>query len=170
MRDMSFNHELYTPDLKYKDPTTFGRIIVGMDDFVRYNFAFFDAIPDWRYDPLPGQVYVDITPDGELRVLIRYVGSGHFSGSLRFYPFDETAPVLHGVGTFVQCTAIDRYHFNTDGLMYEGETLWDFIDATQSAGIMPSDESWLFKTLMKSSKLLSVAQGVKRSVPFFGEG
>ncbi len=168
MRDMSFNHELYTTDMKYKDPSTFGRIIVGMDEFIRYNFAFFDAIPDWRYDPLPGQVYVDLTPEGETRIMIRYIGSGHFSGSLRFYPFDETAPVIHGVGTFVQCTAVDRYHFNADGLMYEGETLWDFIDATQSAGILPADDSWLFKVLMSASRIPRITQKIKRHVPFLG--
>ncbi|MCX5044320.1 hypothetical protein OG921_14200 [Aldersonia sp. NBC_00410] len=38
-------------------------------------------------------------------------------------------------------------------LMYEGETLFDFIDATQSAGILPSDESWQFHTLMQASRL-----------------
>ncbi len=166
MRDMSFNDELYTTDLKYKDPTTFGRIMVGLDEFERYNFAFFDAIPDWRYDPIPGEVYVDITPEGESRIIVRYIGSGHFSGSLRFYPFDETAPVLHGLGMFVQCTAIDRYLFNADGLMYEGETLWDFIDATQSAGIMPADDSWLFKTAMGATKFVRMAKNVKQSIPF----
>ena len=86
MRDMSLNHELYTEDLRYKDPSTFGRILVGQEEFVTYNFAFFDAIPDWRYDPLPGQVYIDLTPDGELRMCIRYIGTGHFSGALKFYP------------------------------------------------------------------------------------
>ena len=166
MRDMSLNHELYTPDVKYKDPTTFGRILVGVEEFERYNFAFFDAIPDWRYDPLPGQVYVDLTPEGEVRIVIRYIGSGHFSGSLRLYPFDETAPVLHGIGTFVQCTAVDRYHFNADRLLYEGETLWDFIDATQSAGILPADDSWQFRTLMGASRLAGMAQWARQHVPF----
>ena len=168
MRDMSFNSELYAPDLRYKDPTTFGRIIVGMDDFISYNFSFLEAIPDWRYDPLPGQIYVDVTPEGETRIIVRYIGSGHFSGSLRFYPFDDTAPVLHGAGMFVQCTAVDRYHFNKDGLMYEGETLWDFIDAAQSSGILPSENSWIFKTLMKSSRLAGILQKAKQHVPFLG--
>jgi hypothetical protein len=153
MRDMSLNHELYTDDIEYIDPTAFGRVIKGMDEFVDYNYAFFDAIPDWRYDPIPGQVYIDVTPEGNLRTLVRYYGSGHFSGSLKFYPYNDSAPVLHGNGTFVQCIAIDRYHFNKAGLMYEGETLWDFIDATQSAGIMPSADSWTFKALMGASKL-----------------
>lgn len=153
MRDMSFNHELYTDDVEYLDPTTFGRIIKGMDEFIAYNFAFFDAIPDWRYDPIPGQVYIDVTPEGNLRTIVRYYGSGHFSGSLRFSPYDDTAPVLHGNGTFVQCVAVDRYHFNKDGLMYEGETLWDFIDATQTAGVLPSHDSWQFKAIMNASKI-----------------
>ncbi len=165
MRDMSLNHELYTEDVRYKDPTTFGRIIVGQDEFVKYNFAFFDAIPDWRYDPLPGQVYIDITPEGETRILIRYIGSGHFDGSLRFYPYDNTAPTLHGTGTFVQCTAVDRYHFNSEGLMYEGETLFDLLDATQSAGVIPADDSWQFKALMEASRVPSMMQKVRGMVP-----
>lgn len=152
VRDMSVNDELYTQDLEYVDPTTFGRTIRGLDEFMKYNFAFFDAIPDWRYDPIPGQVYVDVTPNDEYRVAIRYYGSGHFSGSLKFYPYDDSAPVLHGNGTFVQCVAVDRYHFNKEGKMCFGETLWDFIDATQSAGILPADTSWQFKALMGASK------------------
>lgn len=164
MRDMSLNHELYTPDLRYKDPTTFGRIIVGLDEFERYNFSFLDAIPDWRYDPLPGQVYFDVTPDGETRVLVRYIGSGHFSGTLRFYPYDESAPAIHGVGTFVQCTAVDRYHFNADGLMYEGETLFDLLDATQSAGVLPADDSWVFRALMGASRLPRLLHDARRAL------
>ena len=130
--------------------------IFGFTQFwteVKYNFAFFDAIPDWRYDPLPGQVYIDLTPDGELRMCIRYIGTGHFSGALKFYPYDDNAPVLHGNGTFVQCAAIDRYHFNADGLMYEGETVFDLLDATQSAGILPGDDSLVFKTLFSASRI-----------------
>lgn len=166
MRDMSMNDELYTDDLRYLDPTTFGNEIVGLREFVDYNFAFFDAIPDWRYDPLPGQVYLDLTPEGHVRVIIRYIGSGHVSGNLRFYPYDETAPVLYGNGTFVQCTAVDRYHFNSDGLMYEGETLWDFIDATQSAGILPSAESPVFRALLGASKLAQVVKQTRERLPF----
>lgn len=168
MRDMSLNDELYTQDLRYKDPTTFGRTLVGLDEFVKYNFAFFDAIPDWRYDPLPGQVYIDITPEGETRIVIRYIGSGHFDGSLRFYPYDDTAPTVHGIGTFVQCTAVDRYHFNSDGLMYEGETLFDLLDALQSAGVVPADDSWQFKTLMQASRVPAIVQKLRRSVPILG--
>lgn len=166
MRDMSLNHELYTQDLRYKDPTTFGRIIVGQEEFLKYNFAFFDAIPDWRYDPLPGEIYIDLTPEGETRIVIRYIGSGHFDGALRFYPYDESAPVLKGVGTFVQCTAVDRYHFNADGLMYEGETLFDLLDATQSAGIVPSGDSWQLRALMKASYVPSALQDLRRALPF----
>lgn len=162
MRDMSLNHELYTDDLRYKDPTTFGRVIVGQDQFLKYNFAFFDAIPDWRYDPLPGQVYFDITPDGETRLVIRYLGSGHFDGTLRFYPYDDTAPAIHGVGTFVQCTAVDRYHFNADELMYEGETLFDLLDAVQSAGVVPGDDSWAFRALMGASRLPRLVRDARR--------
>ncbi len=161
MRDMSLNSELYTPDLRYKDPSTFGRTMVGIDEFVKYNFAFFDAIPDWRYDPLPGQIYLDFTPEEEVRIVIRYMGSGHWIGPLRVYPYDETAPAIYGTGIFVQAAAIDRYHFTKDGLMYEGETLFDAFDATQSAGILPPDDSWPFHMLMKASRLPGILRKLR---------
>ena len=164
VRDMGLNQELYAHDMRYTDVTTFGRTIVGIDDFVTYNFAFFDAIPDWRYDPLPGQIYFDVTPEGEVRIVVRYIGSGHFSGSLRFYPYDGSAPTIHGVGTFVQCTAVDRYHFTRDGLMYEGETLFDLLDATQSAGVLPGDDSATFKLLMSASRLPRFVADVRRTL------
>ncbi|MFW0793024.1 nuclear transport factor 2 family protein [Gordonia sp. CPCC 205515] len=164
VRDMSINDELYAPDIRYTDVTTFGRTIVGIDEFVKYNFAFFDAIPDWRYDPLPDQVYVDVTPDGTVRIVIRYIGSGHFSGALRLYPYDDSAPTLYGDGRFIQCTAVDRYHFNADHLMAEGETLYDFLDATQRAGILPRDDSRLFRVLMSASKLPVVMRDLTRRI------
>ena len=153
VRDMSVNDELYARDVRYTDVTTFGRTIVGIDEFVKYNFAFFEAIPDWRYDPLPGQVYLDITPEGRVRIVIRYVGSGHWDGPLRLYPYDDTAPAIHGSGRFIQCTAVDRYHFDDNGLMEEGETLYDFLDATQRGGVLPRDDSWQFRALMSASRI-----------------
>ncbi|MGK8506876.1 nuclear transport factor 2 family protein [Nocardia asiatica] len=153
VRDMSLNHELYTADVRYTDVTTFGRTIVGIDEFVKYNFAFFDAIADWRYDPLPGQVYLDVTPEGRVRTVIRYIGSGHWTGPLRLYPYDDSAPALYGDGRFIQCPAVDRYHFNADGLMEEGETLYDAFDVTQRAGILPRDDSWQFRALLAASKI-----------------
>ncbi|MGW8815988.1 nuclear transport factor 2 family protein [Gordonia terrae] len=161
VRDMSVNEELYATDLRYTDVTTFGRTIVGIDDFVTYNFAFFDAIPDWRYDPLPDQAYIDIQPDGTVRTVIRYIGSGHFSGALRMYPYDRSAPTIYGDGRFIQAPAVDRYHFDADGLMEEGETLYDFIDAVQRAGIMPRDDSKLVRSLFAASRLPVLARGVR---------
>ncbi|WP_133258931.1 hypothetical protein [Mycolicibacter senuensis] len=32
------------------------------------------------------------------------------------------------------------------------ETLFDLLDATQSAGVLPSDHSWLFRALLGASK------------------
>lgn len=157
VRDMSVNEELYAKDVKYTDVTTFGRTIVGIDEFIEYNFAFFDAIPDWRYDPLPDQVYVDVQPDGTVRTVIRYMGSGHWSGPLRMYPYKQDSPTIYGTGRFIQAPAVDRYHFNKDGLMVEGETLYDFLDGVQRAGILPRDDSWQFRTLMAASKLPALA-------------
>ncbi|MGV9713654.1 nuclear transport factor 2 family protein [Gordonia sp. NPDC003424] len=162
VRDMSINDELYAADVRYTDVTTFGRTIVGIDDFVTYNFAFFDAIPDWRYDPLPDQVYVDVTPEGLVRIVIRYMGSGHWSGPLRLYPYDDTAPTIYGNGRFIQAPAVDRYHFNADRLMAEGETLYDFLDAVQRAGVLPRDDSWQFRTLMGASKIPAITRRIRQ--------
>ncbi|MBF6248969.1 nuclear transport factor 2 family protein [Nocardia farcinica] len=164
VRDMSVNDELYAPDIRYTDVTTFGRTIVGIDEFVKYNFAFFDAIPDWRYDPLPDQVYIDVQPDGTVRTVIRYLGSGHWTGPLRLYPYDDSAPTLYGTGRFIQAPAVDRYHFTEDGLMAEGETLYDFLDGVQRAGILPRDDSRPFRALMAASKIPAMAQRVGRRI------
>jgi hypothetical protein len=159
-RDMSYNHELYTSDLIYSDVTAFGRPIVGIPDFVTYNMAFFDAIPDWRYDPIPDQVYVDVTPEGKVRTVIRYVGSGHWDGPLRLFPYDKSAPAAYGPGTFIQVPAVDRYHFNEDGLMEEGETLYDALDALQRAAILPRDDSFAFKAIFAATKVPGAARRV----------
>lgn len=118
-------------------------------------------IPDWRYDPLPDQVYLDITPKGKVRTVIRYIGSGHWDGPLRPYPYDASAPVLYGNGRFIQCPAIDRYHFNEQGLMEEGETLYDAFDVTQRGGILPRDDSWQFRALPAASKVPALLQRFK---------
>lgn len=162
VRDMTLNHELYAPDMTYVDVTTFGRTIVGIDDFVTYNFAFFDAIPDWRYDPLPDQVFVDVTPEGKVRTVIRYLGSGHWSGPLKLYPYDESAPQIHGDGRFIQAIGVDRYEFNDEGLLQNGETLFDSFDALQRAGVMPRDDSWQFHTLFAASRIPSTANRLIR--------
>ncbi|MGW6425053.1 nuclear transport factor 2 family protein [Nocardia sp. NPDC055053] len=170
-RDMSYNHELYTNDLRYKDVTTLGAVMVGLNVFVEYNFAFFDAIPDWRYDPIPGQSYVDVTPEGEVRMVVRYYGSGHLVGPLKLHPYGNDAVAIPGNGAFIQCTAVDRYHFNTDHLMYEGETLYDLIDGVQLSGMLPAPSSKSFKLLMSGAgvatrvmTLLNRATAVERGV------
>ncbi len=165
MRDMSLNGELYTPDLCYTDTSSFGRTIAGLDEFVKYNFAFFAAIPDWRYDPLPGEIFVDLASDGEVRIVVRYMGSGHWSGPLRLYPYDEKAPTLYGTGVFIQCHGIDRYYFNRDGLMYKGDTSYDIFEALQTVGILPRDDSPVFKGILKTTKLVSALYGLRNKVP-----
>lgn len=162
MRDMDHNHELYTHDLRYTDVSAFGNTITGLDEFVKYNFAFFAAIPDWRYDPLPDQVYLDVTPDGRVRTVIRYIGSGHWDGPLRMYPYDDKAPVVHGTGRFIQCPAVDRYHFNAEGLMEEGETLYDIVDGTQRAGVLPRGDSWQLRALFGASKIPATIEATRR--------
>ncbi|MFE3543755.1 nuclear transport factor 2 family protein [Nocardia sp. NPDC059177] len=157
-RDMSHNHELYAADLRYKDVTTLGATIVGIDDFVTYNMAFFDAIPDWRYDPIPGQSYLDITPEGTVRMVVRYQGTGHLVGPLRLHPYDETAIAIPGNGAFLQCTAVDRYTFGPDQLMTEGETLYDMIDALQLTGMLPGPSTRAFRWLMRGAVVANQAR------------
>ena len=118
--DMELIGELCMPDVVYKDPVSFGRPLVGMKEFVSYNDAFFDAIPDWRYDPLPNQFYFDVSPGGEVRFACRYIGTGHWDFPLKLYPFQTDSLTIPGTGAFMQCPAVDRYHFNNDGQMYEG--------------------------------------------------
>ncbi|MGE2734590.1 nuclear transport factor 2 family protein [Mycolicibacterium vaccae] len=162
VRDMDLNHELYAPDIRYTDVSTFGHTIVGIEEFVKYNFAFFAAIPDWRYDPLPDQVYIDVKPDGTVRTMIRYIGSGHWTGALRLHPFDDDAPRVYGNGQFIQCPAVDRYHFNADGLMEEGETLYDIVDGLQRGGVLPSGDSRLLRTLFAASRIPATVTKVRR--------
>lgn len=166
MRDMSLNDELYTSDLEYTDVSSLGRTIHGLDEFVTYNFAFFNALPDWRYDPLPGEVFVDLAPEGETRIVVRYVGSGHWSGPLRLYPYDEKAPTIYGTGVFIQCQAVDRYYFNEDGLMYKGDTSYDIFEALQAVGILPGDESWRFRAIMNSTRAIVALRNALQKVPF----
>jgi len=164
VRDMSINDELYAPDVRYTDVTTFGHTIVGIDEFVKYNFSFFEAIPDWRYDPLPDQVYLDVTPEGTVRTVIRYIGSGHWTGPLRLHPYDDSAPVVYGNGAFLQCPAVDRYHFNAEGLMQEGETLYDLLDGLQRTGILPKGDSWALRGMFGATKIPALAADVQRRV------
>ncbi len=152
-RDMSVSDELYTQDVRWKDVSSFGRTMVGIPEFIKYNFCFFDAIPDWRYDPLLGQLYLDVTPEGRVSFAVRYIGSGHWDGPLRLYPYDDGAPAIPGTGRFVQVSAVDRYHFTEDGLMSHGETLFDIIDGLQSSLLLPRDDSWQFRSMMSATGL-----------------
>ncbi|AZG47219.1 hypothetical protein [Gordonia insulae] len=44
--------------------------------------------------------------------------------------------------------------------MEEGETLYDFLDGVQRAGILPRDDSWPFRTLMAASRIPAIAHRV----------
>jgi len=45
-----------------------------------------------------------------------------------------------------------------------GETLFGLLDATQSAGVLPSDDSWLFRALMSASRLPRLMQYARRTL------
>ncbi len=168
IRDMDVVAEICTPDMIYKDPVCFGKPLVGFQEFVDYNFAFFDAIPDLRYDPLPGQSFLQVNPDGTAQMMVRYIGTGHWDGPLKMYPFDETAPALPGNGAFMQCSAVDRYYWNTDHKLYKGETIWDGFDVMQMSGIFPKAGGVQFRLLMNALKVPNMASRLRRSLPGIG--
>lgn len=169
VRDMDcVRNELCTADCTYKDPVSFGRPLVGIQEFIDYNDAFFDAIPDWRYDPLPGQLYINVSPNGDVRLAARYIGTGHWTKPLRMYPFDKSAAALPATGAFMQAPAVDRYHFNADGKLFHGETLWDAFEAMQMSSVLPSDDSLAFKVLMQAAGVGALAARVRRNLPIIG--
>lgn len=83
------------------------------------------------------------------------------AGPLRLYPYDGSGPTLYGTGRFIQCPAVDRYHFDEQGLLEEGGTLYDAIDVTQRSGALPRDDSWQFKALFAASRIPAVAAQVR---------
>lgn len=160
--------EVLAPTVSYKDPLSFGRTMVGIQAFIDYNQAFFDAAPDLRYDALPGQAAINVSPTGELLFMARYVGCGHWDEPLRMYPFTPGSKGIPGNGAFTQLYPVDRYHFNADGVMSHGETLWDPFDALQIIKALPSDESLVFKSMVKAGSLASHASRLRRSLPLVG--
>ncbi|MGA4791338.1 nuclear transport factor 2 family protein [Nocardia sp. AB354] len=154
--------ELLAPDVEYKDPVSFGRPMIGIQSFIDYNQAFFDAIPDWRYDLLPGQFFINVTREGEVRLMGRYIGTGFWEKPLRMYPFDKSAPAMPATGAFMQAPAVDRYHFNADRQLYRGETMWDAFEAMQMSNLLPSDSSPVFRALIGAGSVGAVAQRLIR--------
>lgn len=69
-----------------------------------------------------------------------------------------------GTGKFVQSCAVDRCHFTPDGLMYFGETLWDFMDMAQTIGVVPRNGSWQFKSLTRLSAVPGHVQRIRNRI------
>lgn len=156
-RDMDLVETLVTKDIHWMDPICFGKPTIGMQEFVDYNDAFFDALPDWRYD-LIDSAWIDVIPGKGVRTVLHYYGSGHWDNPLKLTPFDESALSIPGTGEFMQCQAVDRYYFNEDGICYRGETLYDMMEALQMSRLLPSSDSWQFGALTSLSQM---AQGLK---------
>lgn len=162
VRDMDVVRQLCAEDVVYKDPASFGRPIVGIQAFIDYNEAFFDAIPDWRYDPLPGESFISVHPDGSAQMMVRYVGTGHWDKPLRVYPFDKDALAIPATGAFMQCPAVDRYHFDGGGRLNKGETLWDGFEAMQMSGVLPSADGLPFRALLAAAQAPALATRLSR--------
>ena len=162
-------HELLAPNVEYKDPLSFGRPMIGVKPFIDYNQAFFDAAPDLRYDGIPGQCGIMLSPSGEVLLMIRYVGCGHWDKPLRMYPFTPGSPGIPGNGKFTQMFPIDRYHFNSDRKLVRGETLWDPLEALQLIRAVPNDTSLTFKAIAKLGGVASNAVRLSSRLPFIGD-
>jgi len=155
--DVGLVHEVVAPECEYVDPLSFGRVMVGVQAFIDYNQGFFDATPDLRYDAIPGQCSIAVSPAGELTFMARYYGTGHWEKPLRMYPFAKGSPEIPATGCFMQGTAVDRYHFNANHKLCRGETLWDPLGFMQIIGLVPNDESAAFRMLMKAGTAKAAA-------------
>lgn len=164
--DKALCHEVLHPDVEYVDPLSFGRVMVGVQGFIDYNQAFFDATPDLRYDAIPGQASVQVSPDGQLTFMARYYGTGYWEKPLRMYPFTPGSVAIPATGCFMQGTAVDRYHFcmKTRKLI-RGETLWDPLGFMQMIGLIPNDATPQFHALMKAGTL----RAKMNHLPFVGK-
>lgn len=94
--------------------------------------------------------------------LPEYLPGNRAGGKVRVIPEEELQAMTRQ--WFVD---FDRYHFNADDLIYEGESIWDFIDAAQSSGNRPSAEGWPFRALMDASRFAGLARQIKQQLPFF---
>jgi hypothetical protein len=155
-------------DVVYKDPTAFGRPMVGVQNFIDYNQAFFDAATDLRYDALPGLCSVQVSPSGEVLFMARYSGCGHWDKPLRMHPWTKGARAIPATGAFVQLYPVDRYHFNADHQLCRGETLWDPMEAMQLISLLPSDTSLLFRGMMQAGSVGALATRLSRRLPLIG--
>jgi len=59
------NEELYVKDLRYTDVSSFGRTMVGLDEFVKYNSAFSTHPLTGGMTPCQGDLR-DLLPDGKV--------------------------------------------------------------------------------------------------------
>lgn len=155
--DEALVHELIAPNCEYYDPLSFGRPMFGVQGFIDYNQGFFDATPDLRYDAIPGQASIQVTPEGELTFMARYYGTGHWEKPLRMYPFQKGSVSIPATGCFMQGTAVDRYHFDANHQLCRGETLWDPLGFMQMIGLVPNDATPAFRALMKVGTLKAKA-------------
>lgn len=161
--------ETVAEDCQYKDPLSFGRTMHGIQAFIDYNQAFFDGIPDLAYYLIPGEVSLQVSPDGDVIFMGRYVGCGHWDNPLRMYPFTPGSPAIPGTGAYVQGYAVDRYHLDpVTHKVTRGETLWDALEALQLQKLMPSDTSLAFKALVKGGQVATPAIRMSRKLPFIG--
>ncbi len=155
-------------DCVYKDPVSFGRPMVGIQAFLDYNYAFFEAIPDLRYDGIPGECSVSVAANGEVLFMARYTGCGHWDEPLRMYPWTKNARALPATGAFMRAVAVDRYHFSPEGRIIRGETLWDAFEGLQMSSVLPSDTSLAFNAMLTVGNWTSRATRLRRKLPIIG--
>lgn len=158
-------------DCAYKDPLSFGRTMHGIQAFIDYNQAFYDAASDLAYYLIPGEVSLQVSRKGDVIFMGRYVGCGNWVNPLRMYPFTPGSPAIPGTGAYIQGYPVDRYHLNPQTRkVYKGETLWDPFELLQIQRLMPADTGLAFKALVAAGKVVTPAIKLSRRLPLVGVG
>lgn len=161
--------ETVAEDCEYKDPLSFGRIMHGVQAFIDYNQAFYDAAPDLAYYLIPGEVSLQVSRKGDVIFMGRYVGCGHWDHPLRMYPFTPGSAAIPGTGAYIQGYPVDRYHLDPKThKVFRGETLWDPFELLQIQKLMPSDTSLAFKAMVEAGKVATPAIRLGRRLPVIG--
>lgn len=158
-------------DCQYKDPLSFGRIMHGVEAFIEYNQAFYDAAADLAYYLIPGEVSLQVSRSGDVIFMGRYVGCGNWENPLRMFPFTPGSPGVPGTGAYLQVYPVDRYHLNPKTRkVYKGETMWDAFELLQIQRLFPADTSLAFKAMVEVGKLATPVIKLRRNLPFVGIG
>lgn len=152
-------------DCVYHEPLSFGRPLHGIQAFIDYNQAYYDAAADLAYYAHPGEASLQVSPKGDILFMARYTGCGRWENPLRMWPYTADAPAIPGTGGYIQLNPVDRYHLNPKTRkVFKGETLWDPLESLQIQRLFPADTSLAFKAMIKAGQLVTPALKLSRKL------